>query len=75
MFRRDLALIYLVELDSRTGHLISAEFIPMQMRRFSLKHASAADARWLCDLMNRLSTPFDTGVQLEKEKSIIVQAR
>ena len=65
-FRGDLALMYFVELDSQTGQLVSARLVPMQMRRFQLKHASAADARSLCDLVNKLGTQFGTSVRLEK---------
>ena len=53
-FRGDLALMYFVELDSQTGQLVSARLVPMQMRRFRVERASAADARWLCDLLNKL---------------------
>ncbi len=53
-FRGDLALMYFVELDSQTGQLVSARLVPMQMRRFRVERASAADARWLCDLLNEL---------------------
>src|SRR4029434_8738621 len=42
-FRRDLALMYLVELDSDSGELIAARLVPMKMRRFRLERASIAD--------------------------------
>jgi poly-gamma-glutamate capsule biosynthesis protein CapA/YwtB (metallophosphatase superfamily) len=53
-FRGDLALIYLIELDWRSGRLISARLVPMQMRRFRLEHASTADARSVCDFLNQI---------------------
>src|SRR5881396_3159867 len=64
-FRGDLALLYLVELDSDSGELIAARLVPMQMRRFRLERASAADARWLCNLLNQLGKRFGTRVSLE----------
>ena len=74
-FRGDLALIYLIDVDSGSGKLVSARLIPMQMRRFRLERASAADARWLCDLLNKLGTPFETRVRLNAENSLILGAR
>jgi poly-gamma-glutamate capsule biosynthesis protein CapA/YwtB (metallophosphatase superfamily) len=72
-FRGDLALMYLVELDSQTGQLVSARLAPMQMRRFRLEHASAPDARWLCNLLNELGAPFGTRARLNKDKSIMLE--
>ena len=69
--RSDLALLYLVELDSRSGHLVSARLVPMQMRRFRLERTSAADASWLCDLLNRLGAPFGTQARLDEDNSLI----
>ena len=72
-FRGDLALMYFVELDSQTGQLVSARLAPMQMRRFQLKHVSVPDARWLCDLVNKLGTQFGTSVRLENDNSMMLQ--
>ena len=72
-FRGDLALMYLVELDSRRGQLVSAHLVPMQMRRFRLERASAIDAEWLCDLLNRLGAPFKMQVQLAKDCKMTVK--
>jgi len=63
-YRDDLPLIYLVRVDARAGQLQEVCLVPFQARRFRLHHASAADARWLCDLLNRLgarSTPASSG--------------
>ena len=54
MFRGDLALMYLIEIDSHNGELITARLAPMRMRQFRLERASAADAEWLCKLLNEL---------------------
>jgi poly-gamma-glutamate capsule biosynthesis protein CapA/YwtB (metallophosphatase superfamily) len=69
MFRGDLALMYLIELDSLNGELISARLVPMRMRQFRLERASAADAKWLCNRLNELSVQFSTGARLEKDNS------
>jgi poly-gamma-glutamate capsule biosynthesis protein CapA/YwtB (metallophosphatase superfamily) len=74
-FRGDLALMYLVELDSDSGELIAARLVPMQMLRFQLQRASAADARWLCDLLNKLGAKFNTRVKLQSDNSLTLEWR
>jgi len=68
-FRGDLALMYFVELDSR-GELVSARLVPMQMQRFRLEHASASDAKWLCNLLNGLGKPLATQMRLGEDDSL-----
>src|SRR5882724_1382998 len=72
-FRGDLALMYLVELDSDNGELIAARLVPMQMRRFRLERASAADTRWMCNLMSELGERFGTRVRLEGDSSLTLE--
>src|SRR5438477_6830601 len=74
-FRGDLALIYLVELLARSGELMSVRLVPMQMRRFRLEHASAADANLLCDLLNRLGAPFGTKTRVIENKYLALEWR
>jgi poly-gamma-glutamate capsule biosynthesis protein CapA/YwtB (metallophosphatase superfamily) len=73
MFRGDLALMYLIEIDSHNGELISAGLVPMCMRRFRLERASAADAEWLCDRLNEFGKPFKTGARLDKDSSLMLE--
>jgi poly-gamma-glutamate capsule biosynthesis protein CapA/YwtB (metallophosphatase superfamily) len=70
-FRGDVGLMYLVELDSDSGKLINARLVPMQMRRFRLERASAADAKWLCNLLNELGKPFGTELRLQGDNSLL----
>ena len=72
-FRSDLALMYIVELDPDTGELLSARLVPMQMRRFRLEHTSAADARWLADLLNELGAPFGSQTRLGENNSLMLE--
>ena len=72
-FRGDLALMYLVELDSRSGKLISARLVSMQMRRFQLQRASAADAKWLCNLLNELGQRFGIASKLGEDNSLMLE--
>src|SRR6266567_5259320 len=62
-FRGDLALMHFVEVDSTNGKLIAARLVPMKMRRFRLERASAADAKWLCNLLNEMGKPFKTALR------------
>jgi poly-gamma-glutamate capsule biosynthesis protein CapA/YwtB (metallophosphatase superfamily) len=48
----DLTAMYLPELDP-AGRLTALTIVPFSMWRFSLKRAGRADARWLCDRLNR----------------------
>src|SRR5438067_6542447 len=72
-FRGDLALMYLVELHSRSGELMSVRLVPMQMRRFRLEHASASDASWLVELLNELGAPFGTEVRRGEDNSLSLE--
>jgi len=68
-FRGDIAAMYLVDLN-RSGELRSAQLVPMHMRRFRLERASAADAGWICDLLNTLGAPFGTRTRLQEDNSL-----
>jgi len=72
-FRGDLSLMYLVKVDPRQGQLVEARLVPMKLRRFRLNSASAADADWLCDLVNRLGAPFATQARLENDHSLTLR--
>jgi poly-gamma-glutamate synthesis protein (capsule biosynthesis protein) len=74
-FRGDLSLMYLVKIDPRRGQLVEARLVPMRLRRFRLNHASAADAQWLCDLLNRLGAPFATQAQLQSDHSLTLRLK
>ena len=67
--RGDLGLMYLVDLDSRNGQLASASLVPMQMRRFRLERAPAADSEWLFNLLNELGT----AVRVEKDSTLTLE--
>jgi poly-gamma-glutamate capsule biosynthesis protein CapA/YwtB (metallophosphatase superfamily) len=64
-YRDDLALMYFPTLDARTGQLVRLRMVPLQIFRFSLRRASAADAAWLAKVITRESRPFGTRVNLE----------
>src|SRR5213080_1890574 len=72
-FRGDLALTYFVELDSRSGQLVSVQLVPMHMCRFRLEHVSAADARLLCDLLSHLGRRFGTKARLNENNTLTLE--
>jgi poly-gamma-glutamate synthesis protein (capsule biosynthesis protein) len=57
-YRGDLVLMFFPSLDPLTGRLVTLQVTPMQIQKLQLHRASAADARWLCDTLNRISDPF-----------------
>jgi poly-gamma-glutamate synthesis protein (capsule biosynthesis protein) len=73
VLRGDLALMYFVEIDSDSGELMNARLVPMQMRRFQLRRASATDAKWVCNLLNELGEPFGTASRLEDDNSLTLR--
>jgi poly-gamma-glutamate synthesis protein (capsule biosynthesis protein) len=72
-FRDDLALIYLVTVDSSTGKLVRFEMIPFQMKRFRLHRASEEDTTWLEAMFNREGRPFGTRVELKSNRSLMLR--
>lgn len=72
-FRHDLRLMYLAKLDAEEGRLLEARLVPLQVRRFRLQRADPTDERWLGDLLNRLSKPFGTQVNLHEDHSLRVR--
>src|SRR5437870_419636 len=72
-FRSDLALMYLIELDSRTGQLVSARLVPLEMRRFRLQRISTSDSKWLCNLLNDLGKESGTGARLEGDNGLMLE--
>jgi len=72
VFRGDLALMYLVELDAHSGKLITLRLVPMQMRRFRLERASPSDTNWLCNLLNQIDASFGTHACIAEDNSLLL---
>jgi poly-gamma-glutamate synthesis protein (capsule biosynthesis protein) len=73
-FRSDLTAIYLAEIDPQDGGLVDARMIPMRLKRFRLNRAGEEDARWLCDLLNRLGAPLNTQSRLTPDYSVTLRS-
>ena len=52
-YRGDLSLMYFARMEFSTGNLISLHMTPMQIKKFRLNRASANDAAWLIDILDR----------------------
>ncbi len=52
-YRGDLALMYFLTLDPRSGRLLRLQMTPLQIRRFRLHRASKPDTQWLAQTMDR----------------------
>ena len=64
-YRDDLTLMYFPTLDARTGELVRLRMVPLQIFRFSLRRASAADATWLGKVITRESGQFGTRIKYQ----------
>lgn len=71
-YRGDLSLMYFVTVDTAERKLASLQIVPTQRRRFSLVEASAADARWLANVLDREGQGFGTRVCLNPDKSLSI---
>jgi poly-gamma-glutamate capsule biosynthesis protein CapA/YwtB (metallophosphatase superfamily) len=69
-YRGDLSLMYFLDVDPASGRLLRLWMIPMQIRRFRLNHASAEDARWLREVLEREGRRLGSGVQARADGSL-----
>jgi len=72
-FRNDLVLMYFVSIERRTGKLTDLTMVPMRTERFRLHRASAPDARWLHERMNRECARLGTRVELSADNVLTLR--
>ncbi|ARO87219.1 poly-gamma-glutamate biosynthesis protein [Nitrosospira lacus] len=72
-YRGDLSLMYFARTESSTGNLISLHMTPMRIKKFRLNRASANDAAWLRDILNREGKKFGTSVELNADNSLMLR--
>lgn len=63
-YRDDLRLLYLASLDPDTGALAQLRMVPLQARRLRLRHASGPDSERLRHVLDGISRPFGSRVDL-----------
>lgn len=66
-FRGDLSLMYFVNIDPLSGKTIRLKMVPMQIRQFSLRHASREDAMWIREMLTMASERFGTRFEINKK--------
>ena len=71
-YRGELSLMYFVAVDSRSGKLAQLKLVPLQIKQLQLHSATARDARWLHDTLNREGQRLGTWVQLNKDKTMLL---
>lgn len=62
-YRDELALLYFPTL-APTGPLLALDMVPVLRRHLRLQRAGPDDARWLAELIHRISAPFGCRVAL-----------
>ncbi len=70
IYRPDLAIIYLVDINLPKNRISDLQMLPMKVRRFRLERASIEDAAWLTRLLKRLGSDSFTRVNLEDDYAI-----
>lgn len=73
-FRAELALLYLATLRP-DGRLLALELVPVRLRRLRLRRAAPEDARWLAELVNRISAPFGVAVEPGPRATLALRCR
>ena len=71
-YRDDLSLMYFPTLDPRNGRLLKLRMVPLQIRRFRLRHTDAADTAWLTATLNREGRALGTRV-VEGDGGLLLQ--
>ena len=61
-FRGDLRVLYLTQIDSVSGQLVSLRMIPLRVQRIRLERASQTDAEWLRKTIEHTSRRFGTRI-------------
>ncbi len=72
-FRGDLALMYFVSMDARTGRLSRLDLVPLRIRRFRLQRASREEAQWLGDLLDREGKAWGLRTRLNDDGALSAQ--
>ena len=69
-YRDDLRLMYFASLDQDSGTLAGLRMVALQARKMRLHHASPADSTQLQTILDQVSRPFATRVDLEPDGTL-----
>jgi poly-gamma-glutamate synthesis protein (capsule biosynthesis protein) len=70
-YRGDLTLLYLVELEAKSGRLQGLRAVPLQLHHFRLRRAGPADARWLAGGLTRAAEGLGTAFAWREEEGAL----
>lgn len=73
LFRDDLTLMYFVDVDPDAG-VVGLDMVPLQLHRFSLRHASRTDALWLLDTLRRESAGYGLSIEIGEDRRLHARA-
>jgi poly-gamma-glutamate synthesis protein (capsule biosynthesis protein) len=73
-YRDDLRLLYFATVDASAGELLTLRMSPMQTRGMRLHRASAPDNDWMRSVLDRISRPFGSRVELEPDGTLVLRA-
>jgi poly-gamma-glutamate synthesis protein (capsule biosynthesis protein) len=71
-YRAELRLMYFPSLEPDTGELAGFQIAVMQARKMRLHHASSADSQWLRAVLDQVSRPFGTRVDIQPDGMLTV---
>lgn len=70
-YRSDLSLMYFLDFDGTTLQFKKMTLVPMQIKKFSLHHASKDDCKWLIKILNQ-SAAFSVQFKLQDQHLIYI---
>jgi poly-gamma-glutamate capsule biosynthesis protein CapA/YwtB (metallophosphatase superfamily) len=71
-YRDELRLVYLAQVRSGTGELISLRMAPLRARRMRLGHASAEETGWLSAVLNEAGRDHGTRVEVGDDGMLVL---
>lgn len=74
-YRQQLGVLYFAEVHPATGALLALRLVPTELRKLRLEHPSPASARWLGELIDRISEPFGCRVEPGAESELVLRPR
>ena len=72
-YRGDLGLMYFPTLDAESGRLRRLEMTATRMRRLQVNRASADEARWLLETLNREGRKLGTQVERRADGAMLLR--
>jgi poly-gamma-glutamate synthesis protein (capsule biosynthesis protein) len=72
-YRSHLRLLYLVALDEDSHDLRELRMVPVRARRLRLERATAGEAHWLRQVLDRASRDHGTGVEAAGDGSLVAR--